>query len=118
MSSEPTKRPSRATRVSAEHTGGVDLPQVPLLTREQEQGLFLRYNLLKYKQHNLQQRYRGTTPPESALTEFTNLDAAIEADRNTIIEANLRLIVSVAKKYRTAQYSLQALTQEGVIPII
>jgi RNA polymerase primary sigma factor len=114
MSSESTKHPARARAVTSEYTGAIPLPQVPLLTAEQEEGLFLRYNFLRLKQHNLQQSFRGATPPDADLIGFESLATAAEADRRTIFEANTRLIVSVAKRYVRPQHPLEDLVSEGV----
>jgi RNA polymerase sigma factor (sigma-70 family) len=100
---------------------GVWLPQTQLLTKPQEFGLFLRYNFLKYKQNILQKDFSAHKPdqvPEDALQEFDRLQRLVVADRNHLIEANSRLIVSIAKKFVGPTILLDELLAEGIAPIL
>jgi RNA polymerase primary sigma factor len=97
------------------------LPQTPLLTPVQELGLFLRYNFLKCKQSSLQREFAELAPTqvsESTLREFGHLEQLALADRNHILEANSRLIVSVAKKFISPTMLLDELIAEGVFTIL
>jgi RNA polymerase primary sigma factor len=89
------------------------LPRVPLLTRDEEGGLFLRYNFYKRKLRLLQEQFNIAEPPDSTLIEFQRLDAAARADRSTLLEANLRLVVKLAMLYVLPQLTLEELTAEG-----
>ncbi len=73
--------------------------RVPLLTAEQEQDLFRRYNYLKHRAALLVKSLDpcGATP--SQVDEVRDLTARYEQLRQRIIRANLRLVVSVAKKH-------------------
>lgn len=73
--------------------------QVPLLSREQEQDLFRRYNYLKYKAAS---RLADLDPCETTdqdLALIEDLLARVRAIKNEIVQANLRLVVSIAKRH-------------------
>jgi RNA polymerase sigma factor (sigma-70 family) len=71
----------------------------PLLTREQEQDLFRRYNYLKFK---LSKMFKKLDPAGATLAQFqviSDLRSQIEGLCQRITRANLRLVVSIAKKH-------------------
>ena len=71
----------------------------PLLTGEQEQHLFRRYNYLKFK---LGRALRSTDADELAATTFdalADLVGQIDVVKQRIVAANLRLVVSIARKH-------------------
>lgn len=71
----------------------------PLLTREQEQDLFRRYNYMKYKTSRM---LDSLEPEEVSVDAFNMLQAAFELIddfKQRITQANLRLVVSIAKKH-------------------
>ncbi|RJP33173.1 MAG: sigma-70 family RNA polymerase sigma factor [Phycisphaerales bacterium] len=75
------------------------LYEVPLLTAEQEQDLFRRYNFVKYL---AARQIRKLDPCHVTAAEVNDVQALIvqqEALRQRIIRANLRLVISVAKKH-------------------
>jgi RNA polymerase sigma factor (sigma-70 family) len=78
------------------------LYEVPLLTREDEAFLFRKMNYLKF----CADRLRKTLDPERAtvrqLNKIEQLQRAALDTRNQIVEANLRLVFSLAKRYATA----------------
>lgn len=72
---------------------------VPLLTKAQEQDLFRRYNYLKYRTGKVLKKLE---PEEASVQEFDQVRAAISAIEKLsrrIIRANLRLVVSIARKH-------------------
>ncbi len=95
---EPTK--SAAPRIPK------DLPPylrslylTPLLSRELERDLFRRYNFSKY----LLAKLLGTIDPERAtqrdLERVQTLKRSVDEYRHRITRANLRLVVSIAKRH-------------------
>ncbi len=75
------------------------LYEVPLLTFAQEQDLFRRYNYLKFKTAAALKTSAKRDVGEDELQTIRRWMAQIEDFRRRIIRANLRLVVSVAKKH-------------------
>ena len=71
----------------------------PLLSREQEAHLFRKMNYLKYLASRLRDRIDPARARTADLDEIErHLDEAL-AIRNQIVRANLRLVVSIAKRH-------------------
>ncbi|MBI4718711.1 MAG: sigma-70 family RNA polymerase sigma factor [Planctomycetes bacterium] len=71
----------------------------PLLTREQEQDLFRRYNYLKFKAGRCLRAVDLDDVTQEQFETLRGLLAQVEAIRQRIIRANLRLVVSIAKRH-------------------
>lgn len=84
--------------------GGADfylarLYEVPLLSQEEETHLFRKMNYLKFLADRLRQKLNPRTATVSQLDRIEELQAQAQETRNQIIEANLRLVFSLAKRY-------------------
>jgi len=75
------------------------LYDIPLLTAEQERDLFRRYNYLKYKAANLLADIDECEVTAEQLDALKQLLADADEIKNRIIPANLRLVVSIAKRH-------------------
>ena len=74
------------------------LYEIPLLTPAQEMHLFRQMNYLKYKAARLRKRLDPRCPDRQLMDRIEKYyDQAVEA-KNWIIRANLRLVVSIAKR--------------------
>ena len=94
------------------------LYDTPLLTREQEQHLFRKYNYLKYLASQLREELDLENPAESKLDEIDLLYQQVEETRNKIIQANLRLVVAVAKKRVNEPGELHDLVSDGNMSLL
>ena len=56
--------------------------------------------------------------PEQEKQAFQDLEAGIDSRRDDIIKANLKLVVSIAKKYRGGDLSFNDLIQEGAFGLM
>jgi RNA polymerase primary sigma factor len=88
---------------------------VPLLTKEQEFHLFRQMNFRKYRAHQLLSQPRVTAAMEHRVSQ--ELAAAHEL-RNAIVEANLRLVVSIAKTVTDPANPMEDLISEGNVPLM
>lgn len=89
------------------------LKDTSMLNRERELELFRRYNYLKYLAHRARAGIRPSRASSTQLTEIENFLAEAEDIKEAIIEANLRLVVSIAGKHATGEASLLDLISEG-----
>jgi RNA polymerase primary sigma factor/RNA polymerase sigma factor len=94
------------------------LYEVPLLTREQEHHLFRKFNYLKYKAAKLRAKLDPTRARTSLMNEIEKLyDEAVRI-KNDIVQANLRLVVSIAKRHVTGTEDFFSLVSDGNMSLI
>jgi len=75
------------------------LYEVPLLTSEQEKHLFRKMNYLKYKASALRDQLDLNHPRRVLMDQIERLCDAAVATKNHLVRANLRLVVSIAKRH-------------------
>ena len=94
------------------------LYEIPLLTREQEAHLFRKMNYYKYKASKLREGLDPHNPCAELMTEIESLyDRAVET-KNDIIQANLRLVVSIAKRHLGQTENFFELVSDGNMSLI
>jgi len=81
------------------HAYVASLYEVPLLTREQEAHLFRKLNYLKQQASKLRETLDLDEPKPCLMDRIETLYEESVATKNQIISANLRLVVSIAKRY-------------------
>jgi RNA polymerase primary sigma factor len=111
-----TPAANRPSRTLPSYLAG--LFRIPLLTREGERVLFRKMNYFKYKAHALAQRLDPLTAMPPALDRIEKLLDRAAHLRNEIAQANLRLVVSIAKKRRTAGQDLFELISDGNVVLL
>jgi len=94
------------------------LKDAPVLNREREAELFRRYNYLKYLACIKRTSIKPNRASSAQLKEIENYLAEAEDIRRTIIEANLRLIVSIASKHARSGVSFPELVSRGNFALI
>ncbi len=92
--------------------------ETPLLTREQEQHLFRKMNYLKHKASVLRERLDLRRPSLTAMSQIEQLGGEAVRIKNDIVRANLRLVVSIAKRYATGPGHLFELISDGNMSLI
>ena len=75
------------------------LYEVPLLSRTQEAHLFRKMNFLKYKACRLRTKLDANRPKSALMDQIQELYEEAVATKNQIVRANLRLVVSIAKRH-------------------
>lgn len=115
---EPETTPRKARRPSDLPAYLASLYEVPLLTREQEAHLFRKYNYLKYKAAKLRDSLDPTRPDAEVMQQIEQLhDEAVKV-KNHLSRANLRLVVSIAKKRMTPNQSFFELVSDGNVSLM
>lgn len=111
----PTKK---ARRPSGLPPYLASLYEMPLLTREQEAHLFRKYNYLKYKAAKLRKELDPAQPKASLMDEIESLQQQAVATKNDIARANLRLVVSIAKRHVTPDQNFFELVSDGNMSLL
>ena len=94
------------------------LYDTPLLNREQEYHLFRKFNYLKYKAVKLRGKLDPAHAKGAAMDQIEALyDQAVKT-KNEIVQANLRLVVSIAKRHVTGSEDFFQLVSDGNISLI
>jgi RNA polymerase sigma factor (sigma-70 family) len=111
----PTKK---ARRPSGLPPYLASLYEMPLLTREQEAHLFRKYNYLKFKAAKLRDQLDPAQPKSSLMDEIEDLQQQAVALKNEIARANLRLVVSIAKRHVTPDQNFFELVSDGNMSLL
>jgi RNA polymerase primary sigma factor len=94
------------------------LKDAPVLDRKSEVELFRRYNYLKFLACQIRSGLKSPRVSGARLTQIENYLAEAEEIKRRIIEANLRLVVSIARKHTIGGVSLLDLVSEGNISLM
>ncbi len=115
----PVPQPTRPPRVpSGLPPYLASLYEVPLLTREQEVHLFRKMNYLKYKASKLRSKLDPSRPKAKVMDQIEALYEQAVATKNEIVSANLRLVVSIAKRHVGPGANFFELVSDGNISLI
>lgn len=88
------------------------LNNLPLLSPEGETFLFRKMNYLKFEAEKLRGKL-SRRKSKKLSTQFEQLTADANATRNHIAECNLRLVISIARKFSTSPSDFDELMSEG-----
>jgi len=94
------------------------LYDVPLLSPQAERDLFRRYNYLKYKADKCRQTIDISRIHTSKLKEVEKLLLQANVVKNRLVRANLRLVVSIAKKHVSGPQTLLELVSDGNVSLM
>lgn len=94
------------------------LYEMPLLTREQEQHIFRKYNYLKFKAAKLRDQLDPTRPKSSLMDEIESLSEQAVDVKNQIARCNLRLVVSIAKRHVSPDQNFFELVSDGNMSLL
>ena len=94
------------------------LYEVALLTREQEQYLFRKFNFLKCKARQLRDKLDPSQARSSDMDEIEELYGEAVKVKNLIVKSNLRLVVSIAKRHVSASEDFFQLVSDGNMSLI
>jgi len=94
------------------------LYETPLLDADTERDLFRRYNYLKYKADKLRKKIDFSRVRTVQLKEIERLLLQANVVKNRIVRANLRLVVSIAKKHLHGAQTLFELVSDGNVSLM
>jgi len=94
------------------------MQNAPVLNREQELGLFRRYNYLKYLACLRRAGVKIDTVKSCELNRIENYLSQAEEIKDIIIKSNLRLVAGIARKHLGRGANLQDLISEGNIALM
>ena len=106
-----------ATTVETAYLSRLD--DSPLLSAAEEAFLFRKFNFLKFKAARLRETLDPKKPKMSVMEEIERLWNEAVATKKRLISANLRLVVSVAKKYGAGSLlSFNELVSDGNVSLM
>ena len=94
------------------------LYQQPLLTPEMERWAFRKYNYLKFQADHLRKKLNVDHVSSAVIRQVERLLAQAQILKNRIIRANLRLVVSIARKHLHGSQNLFELISDGNISLM
>jgi RNA polymerase primary sigma factor len=89
-----------------------------LLSREQEAHLFRKMNFLKHLARRIRDRIDPDSPVPADLDEVERLQVEALKLKNQLVETNLRLVYSVAKRRTSACYELCDRISDGTFALM
>ena len=94
------------------------LYEMPLLTREQEQHLFRQMNYLKHRSGQLRSRLDPSRARNQDIKEIEDLQEQATAVKDRLINCNMRLVVSIAKRHSGQADNFFELLSDGNMSLI
>lgn len=94
------------------------LAQAPLLTKDEEVYWFTWMNFLKFRAEQNRRLLDLGQPQASLIQQIEDDLRQANAARNHIVQGNLRLVVSLAKKLSVSMEQMSEMISEGMMPLI
>ncbi|MEO8271741.1 MAG: sigma-70 family RNA polymerase sigma factor [Aureliella sp.] len=95
------------------------LCEEPLLTAQQERSLFQRMNFLRYRAHRILIKHQiASTLVQWEVERVQGLLRAADWYRDNIVKANVRLVISIVKKFANPQCSFDDLLSDGIMSLM
>lgn len=114
----PSDTPRKVRAPSGLPTYLASLYDVPLLNREQEYHLFRKMNYLKHVASKLREELDTKTPLIALMDRIESLYEQSVAVKNKIVQSNLRLVVSIAKRHVDPSDDFFGLISDGNMSLI
>jgi RNA polymerase primary sigma factor len=94
------------------------LCEARVLNAEEERDLFRRMNYLKYRANVLRTQLDPENPDPDRVERTERLLAAANAIREQLLKANMRLAISIVKKFVTPRNSFDDLLSDGIYSLM
>ena len=98
--------------------GAVLQRSLPPLTLNQEQLLFRRMNFNRWRAESIRSTLASKRPSRAKLAEIRALLEEADQIRRRIVESNIRLVVSIARKYATSPQDMQEFVSDGLMILL
>lgn len=95
-----------------------ELYMTPLLSKSEEPTLFRLMNLFKFRANVIRSSMDIENPSAHAVAEAEELLAMSTQIRERIVRANLRLVVSIARRFANDQYTIDELVSDGNVALL
>ncbi len=92
--------------------------ETPIMSAEEERAFFRRMNYLKFRHNALCARARKGRATQEMLAEIEDLAERADRIRNYIIQANTRLVMSIAKKFSDSSNTFDDMLSEGIASLM
>lgn len=90
----------------------------PLLTNDEEAELFRRMNFCRYRANSLRSRLRINSPDADKVSEVESYLRRADRIRNYLIQANTRLVMSIARRFADSQNGFDDLLSQGIASLM
>ena len=94
------------------------LSDAPLLNFEQEQLLFRALNLLRFRANRLRNRLSPSAPSRKAMNQIDEMLRVVEQIRGQLVNSNLRLVFSLARKCAGQTCDLDEFFSDGCMILL
>lgn len=94
------------------------LCEAKLLTADEEKLVFERMNFLKFKANQLRQQLTLNDPCDWTVRRIQSLMIASDWYRDRMIKSNMRLVISIVKKFVNKQNGFDDLLSDGIIALL
>lgn len=94
------------------------LYRFPLLTREQERYYFLKMNYLKYRASELRDSLSRSRPSVRKMKKIEEYLREADETKNLLVRRNLRLVVSIARKFLRPGANFFELVSDGNVALM
>jgi RNA polymerase sigma factor (sigma-70 family) len=109
--SRPTKLPDLPVYLAR-------LCETKLLKPDEERELFQRMNYLRYRAEKLRQSLAGIKAKPADVQRCIGLAKAADWYRDAIVKANMRLVISIVKKFVNPNNNFDDLLSDGIVALI
>ncbi len=94
------------------------LCETKLLTPDEEKVLFFRMNFLKYRALQLRTMVDPSKPDDWLLRRIDGLMKASDWHRDCIVKSNMRLVISIIKKFVNQHNGFDDLLSDGIVAVL
>jgi RNA polymerase primary sigma factor len=94
------------------------LCEAKLLTADEERLVFERMNFLKFKANQLRQQLSIDIPCDWTVRRIQALLVAADWYRDRMIKSNMRLVISIVKKFVNKQNGFDDLLSDGIVALL